>query len=154
MTWMDFVAEQWLLVGMLLAFVVAFVTLESKKGGKTISYHEVARLMNNDDALFLDVRDTADYKAGHVIGAVNIPHASIASRVGELDKYKGKQVIVADKMGQHAGHVGKTLRDKGFETVRLQGGMAEWLSQNLPVVKAGKSAKGGKAAKNGKDKKA
>lgn len=144
---MDFVVEQWLLVSLLLVLITAFITLEGKKGGKTISYHEVARLLNSENAIFLDVRDAADYKAGHVIGAINIPHASIATRLTELDKYKSKQVIVADKLGQHAGHVGKTLRESGFDTVRLQGGMSEWLAQNLPVVKANKSSNKGKGKK-------
>jgi rhodanese-related sulfurtransferase len=30
---------------------------------------------------------------------------------------------------------GKMLREKGFNAVRLQGGMMEWTAQNLPVVK-------------------
>lgn len=145
MTWLDFVAEQWLLVTLLIVLIVAFVSLEGKKGGKTISYHEVARLLNDESAVVLDVRDGSDYKAGHILGALHIPHASVNTRLSELEKHKAKQVIIVDKMGQHAGHVGKQLRDAGFETLRLQGGMSEWLAQNLPVVKAGGKSKGKKA---------
>ncbi len=144
MDWMSFVTEQWLLVSLLLALVVAFVTVESKKGGKTVTYHEVSRLLNSDAAVLVDVRDGTDYKAGHITGAIHIPHASMATRTGELDKHKAKQIILADKMGQHAGHAGKVLRDAGFDVVRLQGGMSEWLTQKLPVVKPGKN-KGKKA---------
>nr|WP_236987356.1 rhodanese-like domain-containing protein [Marinagarivorans cellulosilyticus] len=136
---MDFVAEQWILVSLLLVLIVAFMTFESKKGGKTVSYHEVSRLLNSEEAILLDVRDSADYKAGHIIDAINIPHGSLATRLGELEKYKAKQVIVTDKMGQHSGHAGKVLREAGFEAVRMQGGMAEWNAQKLPVIKAGKN---------------
>lgn len=139
MDWMNFVIEQWLLVSLLVAFIVTFIVFEGKKGGKTITYHEVSRLLNSDAAVLVDVRDGADYKAGHIIGAIHIPHASMATRVSELDKYKAQQIILADKMGQHAGHAGKVLRDAGFDVVRLQGGMSEWLNQKLPVVKPGKS---------------
>lgn len=145
MTWLDFVAEQWLLVTLLIVLIVAFVSLEGKKGGKTISYHEVSRLLNDESAVVLDVRDGSDYKAGHILGALNIPHASVNTRISELEKYKTKQIIIADKMGQHGGHVGKQLRDAGFDTLRLQGGMSEWITQNLPVVKAGGKSKGKKA---------
>lgn len=141
MDWMSFVTEQWLLVSLLLAFIVAFVTVEGKKGGKTITYHEVSRLLNSDAAILVDVRDGADYKAGHITGAIHIPHGSMATRASELDKYKTQQIILADKMGQHAGHAGKVLRDAGFDVVRLQGGMSEWLAQKLPVIKAGKNNK-------------
>ena len=144
MGWIDFVAEQWILVSLLLVLIVAFMIFESKKGGKTVSYHEVSRLLNSEEAILLDVRDGADYKAGHIIDAINIPHGSLATRLGELEKYKAKQVIVTDKMGQHSGHAGKVLREAGFEAVRMQGGMAEWNAQKLPVIKAGKN-KGKKA---------
>ena len=101
---MDFAAEQWVLVSMLLALIIAFVTLETKKGGKTVTFHEVSRLLNSDSAILLDVRDAADYKAGHITGAINIPYGSVATRLSELEKYKTQQIILADKMGQHAGH--------------------------------------------------
>jgi rhodanese-related sulfurtransferase len=139
--WIEFASEQWLLLSLLGALVTAFVTLESKKGGKTVSYHEVSRLLNSESAVLLDVRDVADFKAGHIVNAINIPHASIATRLDELDKFKTKQVIVVDKMGQHSGHSGKILRDAGFEALRMQGGMAEWFAQKLPVVKTGKGKK-------------
>ena len=144
MGWIDFVAEQWILVSLLLVLIVGFVTVESKKGGKTVSYHQVSRLLNSEEAILLDVRDMADFKNGHIIGAINIPHGSLATRISELEKYKTKQVIVADKMGQHSGNAGKVLREAGFEAVRMQGGMAEWTAQKLPVIKVGKS-KGKKA---------
>ena len=144
MGWIDFVAEQWILVSLLLVLIVGFVTVEGKKGGKTVSYHQVSRLLNSEEAILLDVRDTADFKNGHIIDAINIPHGSLATRISELEKYKAKQVIVADKMGQHSGNAGKVLREAGFEAVRMQGGMAEWVAQKLPVIKVGKS-KGKKA---------
>lgn len=135
MSWLDFVAEQWLLICILVMMVAAFLTLESRKGGAVVSHHQATRLLNDDRALLLDIRDSSDYKAGHIAGAVNMPYASIKDKASELDKYKTKQIILADKMGQHAGAAGKTLRDKGFDVVRLSGGMAEWKQQNLPLVK-------------------
>lgn len=136
MSWLDFVAEQWLLIGLLVAMVAAFLTLESRKGGAVVSHHQATRLLNDDRAVLLDIRDSSDFKAGHIAGAVHMPYASINQRASELDKYKTKQIILVDKMGQHAGAAGKILRDKGFDVVRLNGGMSEWMQQNLPVVKS------------------
>jgi len=46
---------------------------------------------------------------------------------------------VVCKIGQHSGTVGRKLGQLGFEDVRrLSGGMTEWSSAGLPVVK-GKS---------------
>lgn len=136
MSWLDFVAEQWILVSILVALVAAFLLVEARKGGSTISHHQATRLLNSGEAVLVDLRDTKEYKAGHIIDAINIPHASLTNKVDLLEKHKSKQIIVVDKMGQHAGSAGKILRDKGFQVVRMQGGMMEWTQQNLPVVKA------------------
>ena len=59
----------------------------------------------------------------------------LASHLTELEKYKSRPVIVVCRMGQHSGDACKTLEGAGFtEVVRLQGGMAEWRGQNLPVI--------------------
>lgn len=136
MTFMDFLAEQWPMFGLLGVAVTAFLVLESRKGGSTISHHQATRLVNAGEAVIVDVREAAEYKAGHIVDALNLPYANLAKQVDQLAKHKGKQIIVVDKMGQHAGAAGKTIRDNGFEVVRLQGGMVEWTGQNLPVVKA------------------
>ncbi len=136
MSWLDFVAEQWLLVSILVALVAAFLIVEARKGGATITHHQATRLLNSGAAVLVDLRDAKEFKAGHIIDAINIPYANLASKLDALEKHKSKQVIVVDKMGQHAGSAGKILRDKGFQVVRMQGGMMEWTQQNLPVVKA------------------
>ena len=133
---MVFVAQEWLLITILAVLVAALMVVESRKGGQALSHHDVTRLLNSDDAVLLDVRETKEFKTGHIVNAINIPHTKLADRISELDKHKAKTIIVADKYGQHAGHCGKVLKEKGFNAVRLQGGMTEWVSQNLPVAKS------------------
>lgn len=135
-SWLDFVVEQWILVAILTALVVAFLVLESRKGGSTISHHQATRLLNGGQAVLVDLRDSKEFKTGHIVDAINIPYACLATKLDDLEKHKSKQIIVVDKMGQHAGSAGKVLRDKGFQVVRMQGGMMEWTQQNLPLVKA------------------
>jgi len=132
---MVFLAEQWILVSILAALGAALIVVEGLKGGKALSYHEMTRLVNSGDAVILDVRESKEFSAGHIVDALNIPYAKIADRYTELEKHRAKTIVVVDKMGQHAGAAGKTLKDKGFSVNRLQGGMTEWQSQNLPVVK-------------------
>ncbi|MEJ2418175.1 MAG: rhodanese-like domain-containing protein [Exilibacterium sp.] len=135
MDFLVFISEQWLLVSILLVLIYVFAWREKMKGGKSISAHEATRLINSNSAVLLDLRDTAEYKAGHIVDAINIPHNKLVERIGELEPHKDKLVLLADKMGQHAGNAGRTLREKGFDVRRLDGGMAEWLNQSLPVVK-------------------
>ena len=115
-----------------------FAWTERAKGGKPLTPSELVRLMNNDEAVLVDVRDAAEFKAGHITDAVHIPHNKMAGRISELEKYRDKTIVVADKIGQHAGAVGKLLSKEGYNVRRLSGGMSEWAGQNLPTVAGSK----------------
>ena len=130
-----FASEQWILISMLLMLIYVFAFTERTKGGKPISATELVSLMNTEQAQLVDVRAYADFQAGHVHGAINIPHTKMASRGSELEKHRSKVIVLTDQMGQHAGGAGKILTKEGFNVRRLSGGMAEWQGQNLPVVK-------------------
>lgn len=131
-----FIGQQWLLVGILMVLVFLYIQGEIKRGGQTISVHQLTLLVNRENALILDVRESTEFKEGHIIDALHIPFAKLKERLAELDKYKDKPIIIVDKMGQHSGTAGKQLREAGFNISRLDGGMTEWRGSNLPVVKA------------------
>ena len=130
-----FASEQWILISVLLMLIYVFAFTERTKGGKPISATELVSLMNAEQAQLVDVRASAAFQAGHVHGAMNIPHTKMASRGSELEKHRSKVIVLTDQMGQHAGGAGKILTKEGFNVRRLSGGMAEWQGQNLPVVK-------------------
>ncbi|WP_428819427.1 rhodanese-like domain-containing protein [Microbulbifer sp. MCCC 1A16149] len=130
-----FISEQWLLVSLLVALVYALAITERIKAGKPASAHEATRLINTEDARVVDLRDRAEFVAGHIVDAIHIPHGDIEKRIGELAPYKEKTLILADKIGQHAGPVGRQLKKAGYTVRRLEGGMSEWANQKLPLVK-------------------
>jgi rhodanese-related sulfurtransferase len=130
-----FFSQEWLLISTLLVLIYIYAWRERIKNGRPVSAHEVTRLLNSDAAVLVDVRDAAEFKAGHIVGAVNIPHAKAASQLDELEGRRDKIIILVDKMGQHAGSVGRLLGSKGFDVRRLSGGVAEWQAQSLPLVK-------------------
>jgi len=130
-----FVSQQWLLVSVLLVLIYVFAFTERLRGGKPISAHEVTRLLNSDSGILLDIRESKEFSAGHIAGAINIPMARFSERLSELEKYRDKTIVIADKMGQHAGQVGKQLKQANYTARRLQGGVNEWSNQNLPLVR-------------------
>jgi rhodanese-related sulfurtransferase len=132
----EFVANHPFLVGTFVLLLALFIRNEARRGGRSVTAQQLVDLVNREDALVIDIRERKEYQTGHIVGAVNVPYASLASRVDELKKYQSRPLVVACKMGQHAGAAGTLLRKAGFENVaRLTGGMAEWRNQNLPVVK-------------------
>ncbi|TDJ23333.1 MAG: rhodanese-like domain-containing protein [Gammaproteobacteria bacterium] len=141
----EFIGNHAILVGTFAVLLALFIRNEASRGGRTATAQELINLVNREHALVLDVRDAREFAEGHIVDALNIPHASVASRLTELEKHKGRPVAIVCKMGQHAGSAGTILRKSGFERVlRLSGGMAEWRNQNLPVVKGRDARKSGK----------
>jgi rhodanese-related sulfurtransferase len=133
----EFIGNHPLLVGMFLVLLVLFIRNEMNRGGKSVSAQELVTLVNNENAVVLDIRERKEFEAGHIVDAVNIPYASLETRIDELAKFKERPIVLTCKMGQHAGAAGTMLRKKGFENVsRLTGGIMEWRNQSLPVVKA------------------
>ncbi len=130
-----FISQEWLLVSALVLVIAVYAWRERIKNGKPVSAQQVTQLLNSETGIVLDVREPAEFKVGHIPGAINIPHTKVAGQLDELEKYRDKTLVVVDKLGQHAGAVGRTLGQKGFEVRRLGGGIAEWQSQSMPLVK-------------------
>lgn len=130
-----FLSEQWLLVSILAALIITFFWNEKRRSGKSLTFHQATRLLNDEAAILIDLREAKDFKAGHINNAMNIPYAKLKNSQADLDKHKEKTIILVDKMGQHAGAAGRELMKLGFDVGRLEGGMSEWYGQKMPVVK-------------------
>lgn len=132
---LTFISQQWLLVSLLLLFIYAFVWRESKKGGTSVSSNQLTRMVNAGEATLVDIREAKEFGSGHIAGAINIPYSKLQSRISELSAHKEKTIILIDKYGQQTGAAGKELTKSGYQPARLQGGMANWQADNLPVVR-------------------
>lgn len=135
MDFFNFVAQEWLLVTILIALIYIYVLRDRVKSGRPLSPHEVTRLVNEGNSVVVDLREGSEFKAGHIVNSVNIPYSKLSKETAEVASYKDKTIILVDKLGQHAGAVGRLLGKEGFEVRRLNGGIAEWQAQSLPLVK-------------------
>ncbi len=132
----EFLSQQWILVIALLGSIVLLLLHESRKSGPALSPQQAINLVNKDGGVFVDLRDAADFRQGHITDALNIPTAKIDERIAELEKYRSSPIVLVCKMGQHAGAVGKKLRAQGFDSVyKMGGGMMEWGNLQLPTTK-------------------
>ncbi len=99
-----------------------------------IAPQQATELINRQDALVVDVRPMADFNKGHILNARNIPLGSLAKQLSQLEKHKGKPLIVSCRSGAQSALAAKQLRKSGFEDVyNLKGGIMAWQSANLPV---------------------
>lgn len=133
---LEFVLQQWMLVGALLTLIALLIGFETRGGAKSVTPRQLSDLVNRQHGVVLDVRDKNDFRAGHIVDALNIPHTQIKQRIAELDAHKDKPVIVVCKLGQNAGLAARALKQAGFTQVyKLGGGITEWTSEQLPLVK-------------------
>ena len=135
MNFIDFLIQEWILVAILAVLIAFYVLRDRLQSGLPVSPNELTQLINSEKAVVLDIRPQAEFKAGHLVSAINIAYEKINTDQSDLEKHKSKIIIVVDKMGQYSGAVGKVLIKKGFDVRRLSGGIGEWQAQNLPLVK-------------------
>ena len=133
---LTFIGNHPFLVGLVVVLLMLFIRNELVRGGPAITTQEVVSLVNQEEAVILDVRPKEDFGEGHIVGAINIPYDKLDDRYSELNRFKEKALVVVCKMGQHSGAAGTLLKKQGFERVsRLKGGILEWRGQNLPVTR-------------------
>ena len=97
---------------------------------------QAVQLLNRNDALIIDVREPAEFSAGHAPNARNIPLAQFDKRVGELEKFKNRPAVVICQTGSRAHAATALLKKAGFaQVVVLAGGIGAWQQANMPIEK-------------------
>ena len=71
------------------------IMIKFNKNVKNVSGDEAASLIRDTkDLVVLDVRNKGEYQSGHINGSKLMPVGEIASRISELEKYRGKPILV------------------------------------------------------------
>lgn len=105
-------------------------------GGSNISATEATLLINRQDALVLDVRETAEWSAGHIPNARHIALGHLAKHLSEIEKHKDKPVIVVCASGNRSNSGCGVLKKAGFQQVfNLAGGVNAWNDAGLPMTR-------------------
>jgi rhodanese-related sulfurtransferase len=108
--------------------------VQRRSAGPGLDTLGATRLINDTHAVVLDIREPAEYAAGHLPNARNIPAGELEKRMGELPA--AKPVLVCCASVSRSGRAIATLRKAGREQVfNLDGGLQAWRQAGLPVVK-------------------
>jgi rhodanese-related sulfurtransferase len=105
-------------------------------GGAAVSTLQATLLINQQNALVLDVREAAEYEKGHVLNARHLALGDLEARSADIEKYKARPVIVVCESGNRSEKAVATLRKLGFGQVfSLSGGIGAWRQAALPLEK-------------------
>jgi rhodanese-related sulfurtransferase len=90
----------------------------------------------NDKIVLLDVRTPEEYTEGHAPMSINIDHTEVIFDAKKIaKKFKDKRVYVICHSGVRSELVTNYLSAEKVNTINILGGMDEWESKGLPVVK-------------------
>ena len=79
----------------------------------------------------VDVRERAEYAAGHVPGARLIPMGQLPARLGELERTRTVHLICAS--GNRSGAMARVVAAAGLEVINVEGGTQGWISSGRAV---------------------
>lgn len=105
-------------------------------GGKSgVSPTEATLLINREDAVVVDVRETGEWSSSHIPESRHIALAQLEKRVSELEKFRQRPLILCCATGSRSQGAVGILQRAGFERVHnLNGGIAAWAEANLPLT--------------------
>ena len=132
---MKFIFDNWMLIAIALASG-ALLLWPVIQGAATAGLDPAGavQLINREKAVVIDVCEPAEYAAGHVGGAKNIPLGDLESKLGAAVKNKSLPVILVCQSGARSGRAVAIAKKLGYEQAQsLGGGLSSWKSANLPV---------------------
>lgn len=119
-----------------------------------ISTDELAGLLTNPEVRVVDARGTDDYKAGHIPGAISLPHAKtqyvergVPGLIAPVEKLEGlfgelgikptdTLVLYDDIVGEPVTRLFWTIDVLGHAKIRVvNGGMSKWAKEGRPISK-------------------
>lgn len=119
------------ILGLLLIVVIVLLVLRGFSSSKGLSNYDAEqfgeRLKATADVMLIDVREVAEYRSGHLPGAINIPLSQLRSRIGEVAKANDREVLLYCRSGMRSKQAAAIMRGQGVERLgHLQGGITSW----------------------------
>lgn len=103
---------------------------------KIVTPLQAVMLINQEDAVVMDVRQPHEWSKGHIVDARLIPLEELEKRLSELEDAKHKPVVVVCQSGTRSPAACRKLMQAGFEKVfLLKNGMTAWEDASLPIIK-------------------
>lgn len=104
---------------------------------KIIDNAKLVDLMNNRNAIVIDLRTIDEFARGHIIHSLNLlPNEIKNQNIGKIEQHKETPIILVCATGLSSGASADLLVKQGFKEVyTLKEGITGWHTANLPLVR-------------------
>ncbi len=119
-----------IIIGIAIITLLAIIIMRQVVLGKKLRHYnagEVAeKLRGASPPVLLDVRTLAEFRHGHIAGALHIPVQELGKRWRELEGFREREIVVYCATGPRSVNAVNFLQKRGFNAVNMHGGMKAW----------------------------
>ena len=136
---MKFLIDNWMLISIALASggMLMWPAITGGMAAGDLTASSAVQLMNREKAVVVDVCETGEFAAGHIVGAKNIPLGDLEAKLPGAVKNKTLPLILVCASGMRSGRAVAIAKKLGYEQAQsLGGGLKAWKEANLPIEKA------------------
>jgi len=107
-----------------------------KKDVREVTVDEVKKLLDGGDPVkLIDVRESDEYSAGRIPGAVSVPRGFLEMRIEDKAK-REEPVILYCAGGVRSAFAARSLQELGYQNVKsMAGGYNRWTDASYPTEK-------------------
>jgi rhodanese-related sulfurtransferase len=134
-----FLIDNWMLISIALASggMLMWPAITGGMAAGDLTANSAVQLMNREKAVVVDVCETGEFAAGHIVGAKNIPLGDLEAKLPGAVKNKTLPLILVCASGMRSGRAVAIAKKLGYEQAQsLGGGLKAWKEANLPIEKA------------------
>jgi len=133
-----FLIDNWMLISIAIASggMLVWPLIAGSMNAGALNASGAVQLINREKAVVVDVCEPAEFAAGHVTGAKNIPLGDLEAKLPGVVKNKALPLILVCASGARSGRAVAIAKKLGYEQAQsLGGGLKSWKDANLPVEK-------------------
>jgi phage shock protein E len=110
---------------LILIAAALFLLVQSRGAGAQESEGALRALVQQSNALLLDVRTPTEFASGHMTGAVNLPLDRIQS-LPQIETALDREIVLYCRSGARSARAAQVLRSQGYTRVHDLGPMRRW----------------------------
>jgi adenylyltransferase/sulfurtransferase len=108
---------------------------EARSSIKAIDIDQARKMIDQPGTVLLDVRESDEWRQGHIPQAIGIPRGFLELRIEEKVPDHKTPVILQCASGTRSLLAARSLRELGYENVyNLTGGFNAWKDRGLPWI--------------------
>ncbi|MGW0584693.1 rhodanese-like domain-containing protein [Streptomyces sp. NPDC002920] len=104
------------------------------RGPRRLTPVQAHQRTTHNQAVLLDVRETAEWEAGHVPDALHLPLSRLIAGATLPPAAQGRPVVAICRSGKRSQQAAEILAGHGVDATDVTGGMTAWARDGLPMA--------------------